>query len=188
MTWMNDLIIPVSFRPKRKIGSFEATITLEENATDDLEITQHPVQDGATITDHAYIKPVKLSIRAQYSPLLLGVPVDEMYRRLRVLQASRIPMDVVTGKRIYRNMLISSLSETTDRETSTILNVSATLQEVILPSVVTVPVPATTADRSKQEDPGRTGSTENGGIKKAQELPASEQPKRQSALRSLAGG
>jgi len=161
----------VAFRPKRKIGSFEATITLDETAQDDLEITQHPVQDGAVITDHAYKKPVTLTIKAQYSPLLIGVPVDEMYRRLLKLQNDKIPMDVVTGKRLYKNMLIKSVAETTDKATSQILNVTASLQEIITVSVVVVTVPATSSDRSKQANPGQTGATEIGGVKKAEEQP-----------------
>lgn len=182
MTWMESLIQPVAFRPKRRIGDFEASITIEENAQDDIEITQHPVQDGAVITDHAYKKPVTLTIRAQYSPLMTGTPVDEMYRRLLDLQNQRIPMDVVTGKRLYTNMLIKSLSETTDRETSMVLNVTATLQEVIVTTVVTVEVPSASMNRANQAEPGRTGATENGGIKKGE-----GSDKRRSTLRSVFG-
>ena len=72
-----------------------ASVTISESAQDDLEITQHPVQDGAAITDHAYKKPVMLSVEAQYSDNLTGVPIDEMYRRLLTLQNTREPMDVV---------------------------------------------------------------------------------------------
>jgi hypothetical protein len=184
---MNELFTTVAFKPKRKIGSFEATVTLEEGAQDDLEITQHPVQDGAVITDHAYKKPVMLNVSAQYSPLLTGTPIDEMYRRLLILQNNRIPMDVVTGKRVYRNMLIKTLGETTNKETSQILNLSFSLQEIIVTSVVTVTVPATSINRANQAEPGRTGADQNGGIKKAGDIPAQDQPKRQSQLRSLFG-
>lgn len=186
--WMTALGFPVAFKPKRRIGYFEATVTLEEGSQDELEITQHPVQDGAVITDHAYKKPVTLSVNAQYSPAFTGIPIDEMYRRLLLLQSNRIPMDVVTGKRVYKNMLIKSLSETTDKQTSQVLNLTFSLQEIIVTSVVVVTVPATAIDRSKQEDAGRTGATQNGGIKKAGDVPAAEQSKKQSVLRGLIGG
>ena len=45
--------IPATIVPRRSIGPFNATLTIEEVASDDLEITQHPVQQGAAITDHA---------------------------------------------------------------------------------------------------------------------------------------
>ena len=185
--FMDAFGFPVAFKPKRKIGSFEATVTIEEGAQDDLEITQHPVQDGAVITDHAYKKPVTLSVKAMYSPLLTGTPIDEMYRRLLLLQSNRIPMDVVTAKRVYRNMLIKSLSETTNKETSQVLDVTFSLQEVILTSVVVVTVPATSINRANQSDAGRTGGNQNGGIKKAGDISPADQPKRQSQLKSLFG-
>ena len=180
--FMDALGFPVAFKPKRKIGSFEATVTIEEGAQDDLEITQHPVQDGAVITDHAYKKPVTLSVRAMYSPMVIGVPIDEMYRRLLLLQSNRIPMDVVTAKRVYKNMLIKSLSETTNKETSQVLDVTFSLQEVILTSVVVVTVPATSINRANQREPGRTGANQNGGVKKSE-----NSTKEPTALRNIAG-
>lgn len=184
MTWLSELINPVAFRPVRMIGDFTATVTIEETATDDLEITQHPVQDGAAITDHAYVKPVSLSIKAQWSPAYIGVPIDELYRKMRQLQASRIPIDVVTGKRIYRNMLVKSLSETTDRDTSNILNLSIQLQEVFITRLQVVTVPP----RARQREPGRTGSTEQAGKKQTQSIDAAQQEPKKSALRELIGG
>lgn len=182
MSWLP--IGQVAFVPERRIGSWEATVTLEETAQDDLEITQHPVQDGAAITDHAYKKPTVLNIRAQYSPQYIGVPLDEMYRRLLQIQSDRIPIEVLTGKRQYKNMLVKSVSETTDKDTSQILNISVTLQQVILVTVSTVKVPASSQKRAAQKEPERTGSTEEAGSKKAAPETAE---RRSSALRDLFG-
>lgn len=181
MSWLNT---SAAFIPRRRIGSWEATVTIEESAQDDLEITQHPVQDGAAITDHAYKKPVTLTVMAQYTEGASGVPVDEMYRRLLSLQESREPIDVITGKRMYSNMLIKSVSETTDKDTSKVLNVTASLQEIIVVTVATVEVPAKSQKRSAQKEPERTAGIEDGGVKKA--APAGE--RRTSALRDLFGG
>ena len=183
MSWLP--FTQAAFIPERRIGSWEATITLEETAQDDLEITQHPVQDGAAITDHAYKKPTTLNIRAQYSPQYTGVPIDEMYKRLLQIQANREPLDVLTGKRYYRNMLVKALSETTDRDTSQILNVSVTLQQIILTTVSTVKVPAASQKRASQKEPERTGATESAGTKNAAPETAET---RSSALRDLFGG
>ena len=183
MSWLPTT--QAAFIPERRIGSWEATITLEETAQDDLEITQHPVQDGAAITDHAYKKPTTLNIRAQYSPMYVGVPLDEMYQRLLKLQSDRIPIEVLTGKRLYGNMLVKSVSETTDKDTSQILNVSLTLQQVILTTVSTVKVPAASQKRAAQREPERTGSTEEAGTKNAASESAAQ---RSSALRDLFGG
>jgi hypothetical protein len=165
-----------SFLPKRAIGPFSATITLEEVASDELEITQHPVQQGASITDHAYNKPSTVNIKVQWNDD--DAPLAETYQNLLDLQASREPFDVITGKRTYRNMLIKSLGQTNDVQTENILSISLQLQEIFITAVEVVSVPA----RPKQKNAGKTGATENAGQKSAQET-----PKKRSALAALAG-
>jgi hypothetical protein len=164
--------------PQRAIGSFHATITIEEVATDDLEITQHPVQQGASITDHAYMKPASVSIKFLFSSW--NAPLAETYKKLLELQSSREPFDVITGKRKYKNMLFKSMSQTNDALTENMLSISATLQEVFITTIEAVSVPS----RAKQAKPGKTGKTGKAGEKKAQQL---DQSKKKSALKSLLG-
>lgn len=164
------------FLPKRLVGPFQATITLEEVGTDELEITQHPVQQGASITDHAYVKPSTVNLKLMWSDA--NAPLSETYRNLLDLQSSRVPMDVVTGKRAYTNMLIKSLGQTTDVNTENVLSISLQLQEIIITAVEVTTVPP----RKNQKDAGKTGATENAGKKSAQET-----PRKRSALAALAG-
>lgn len=170
--------IPATIVPRRSIGPFNATLTIEEVASDDLEITQHPVQQGAAITDHAYLKPATVAVKVVFNDE--DAPLAETYAKLLQLQAGREPLDVVTGKRVYKNMLIKSLGQTNDLMTENVLSISMQLQEILLTSVEVVTVP----ERSKQANPGKTGATEKAGQKKAQ--PVTE-PKKRSALRALAG-
>ena len=176
MTMLNPST-PATIIPRRSIGPFNATVTLEETASDDLEITQHPVQQGATITDHAYLKPATLSIKIMFNAA--DAPLAETYAKLRQLQASREPFDVVTGKRAYKNMLFKSLGQTNDAQTENVLSISAELQEIFIVQVETTTVPP----RKQQANPGKTGATENAGQKSAQPAPE----RNRSALRTLAG-
>ena len=163
MSWINS---NAEFLPRRNVGGWVASVTISESAQDDLEITQHPVQDGAAITDHAYKKPVMLSIEVQYSDNLTGVPIDEMYRRLLTLQNTREPMDVVTGKRIYRNMLIKSISETTDKTTDKVLSIKMDLQEIILVAVSTVKIPASSQKKQRRKSRKERGKLRTAGREK----------------------
>ena len=79
---------------------------------------------------------------------------------------TRDPIDVVTGKRIYRNMLIKAISETTDKTTDKVLSIKMDLQEIILVAVSTVKIPASSQKKAAQKEPKRTGQTENGGREK----------------------
>jgi hypothetical protein len=45
-----------------------------------------------------------------------------------------VPFDVVTGKRLYTNMLIRALEVTTDRTSENVLSAVLTLREVIITS------------------------------------------------------
>jgi len=169
----------VTFFPRRLIGPIRATVTIEEVSTDELEITQHPVQQGASITDHSYVKPANLSMKVMWNND--DRPLAETYQQLINLQADRIPFDIVTGKRLYSNMLFKSLGLTTDAFTENVLSINATFVEVFITALEVVTVPP----RKQQKNPGKTGATQNAGKKNASE---EENPaKRRSALRSLAG-
>ena len=164
-----------SFMPRRAIGPFTATITLEELAEDELEITQHPVQQGAAITDHAFKKPATVNITVQW-----GENLAETYAKLLALQASREPFDVITGKRAYKNMLMTALRQTTSAQTETILYISMRLQEIFIASVEVVTVP----ERSKQKNPEKTGATENAGRKSAIKVPPEQSATQGGAAQS----
>lgn len=161
------------------MGPFTVYVTVEESGSDGLEITQHPVQRGAAITDHAFKKPASVTVKCVFGDA--DQSLEETYRQLLSLQSTREPFDVVTGKRSYSNMLLKDLDVTTDVLTERVLAVSAGLQEIILVDVQAV----TVAARSNQANPGKTGANENAG-KKAGET-ASE-PRKRSALAALFSG
>lgn len=57
----------ILIKPKRSIGPLVAQVTLQEVHTDTLEITDHPVEQGASITDHAFKRPAELVITCAWS-------------------------------------------------------------------------------------------------------------------------
>lgn len=164
----------VVVRPQRRIASFTAMCVVEEVGRDELEITKHPVQDGAMISDHAYVKAADLTIKVLFDDDQL--PLDEIYKQLLELQASRLLFDVVTGKRIYKNMLMKSLSQTTDAEKENILSIDMALEEIIIVQVEVATVPP----RAKQAQPARTSGTQNAGAKSAKAN--GDGPKRQQSI------
>jgi len=152
---------------------------MEEVSNDDLEITKHPIQLGASVTDHAFKQPVTVTLNVMFSAD--DAPLHETYGKLLDLQAQRTPFGVVTGKRVLKNMLIKTLSQTTDAATETVLAIKLDLQEIIIVSLSIVGVP----ERSRQANPGVTGATERAGRKSP--VQATE-PRSRSALSTLFGG
>lgn len=180
MSLFTNLAQLVSFFPRRAIGPFSAKVTIEEIANDELEITQHPVEQGAAITDHAYVKPATVSVRGLFDDS--DRPLRETYTALLGLQASREPFDIVTGKRVYTNMLFKSLAVTTDVTTENVLAFNAEFLEVFLTSLQVVSVPP----RAQQAEPGATGATVNAGEKAP--IQETNPAKQQSAAAALFRG
>ena len=54
-------------KAKRAIGPIIANITIEEKHHDEVTITEHPVEMGANIADHAFKRPNEVTIRVAWS-------------------------------------------------------------------------------------------------------------------------
>lgn len=93
----------------------------------------------------------------------------------------REPFEIVTGKRVYQNMLVEGVSITTDAITENALEVVADCREVIMVSVERAEVPP----RKQQKNPARTGQTASKGQKQAKASNA--EPVRRSMLDSALG-
>lgn len=158
------LLNPV-FINARNIGGFVADVTVEERHTDELRITDHPVERNAVISDHAFKLPKMLTITAGWSTSGFNALRDPFYVRnvyeaLLALQESRQLIEVVTGKRIYDNMLIQRLTTVTNERTENALMVVCDLREV---QVVSTQTTTTGAGSAHQAFPNVTGGVQNVG-------------------------
>ena len=161
MSFMSEPISIFPIRPTRTIGGITGYITITESATDKLTVTKHPVQQGASIVDHAYKEPSELNIN-----IIAGAglkTLEELYQDFLKLQSDRVLFDCVTGKRSYKNMLLVSIGQTTDKTSENVLSLQLSLLEIITVQVTPTTVPA----RSRQSNPAKTGATEKAGKKSA---------------------
>jgi hypothetical protein len=159
-------------RWQRNIGGIVANVTIEEIHQDELVITEHPVEQGAVITDHAYKLPADLIIRAGWSNSAKQSGGDEgyaqeVYEKLLELQVSRVPFQVITGKRRYNNMLIAALGITTDETTETSLICTAHLREVVLTQTAAAVVPPSAVHAT----PEKTAPTTQTGTRRLAPAP-----------------
>lgn len=53
--------------PQGQIGGIDIQATLEEVMTDTVHVTDHPVEAGAEVSDHAYYRPAELTLRCGWS-------------------------------------------------------------------------------------------------------------------------
>lgn len=174
-----NLLSPIFIRA-RSIAGIVANVTVEEIHLDELIITEHPIEQGSVVTDHAYKRPAKVVLRVGWSnsaPQAGGDPnyVQDIYDTFLTLQANRELLQIITGKRIYQNMLIHRLAVTTDEKTENALMMTCDCQEALFATTQTVTVPS----NSVQATPGVTGSKQMTGGKQLQPAPnynESQQP------------
>jgi len=150
-----------------------ADAVIEEKHEDEMIITEHPVEVGSTIADHAYAMPAKLELTyswAEGSPQNASKDLSflkNLYQQFLGLQKSATLCTVNTGKRIYKNMLMRSVATTSDRENENSLTIVVLLQEILM--ATTQIVPLTTA--AQQALPGQTAPVVNQGNVSLQQAP-----------------
>lgn len=191
-----DILQTILLRQGRNIGGIVPNVVIEEHHQDVLTITDHPVERGPQVSDHAFKNPAEVSMRLGWSNSSLALTgvisgivsgtlltgggvqsVGDVYEQLLKLQESRVPFDVVTGKRSYTGMLIKALSVTTDRDSETALLVTVHLRQVILVQTV-----ATTLKPEVQAKPQQTTPLQKIGSVQPKPVPQS------SGLYKLFGG
>jgi hypothetical protein len=178
----------------RSIGGIIAHVTIEETERDDLTVTEHPIEQGAPIADHAFKRPSEVVIRAGWSTSGAGGRINRngeldstlgtattdlsaasgIYGILLSWQAALKPFNVYTGKRIYRDMLMTSLVVTTDHTSEYALLATITCKQVILVSTTDAGVSSSSSVPSDHSTPSKTASELKTGAKNATEVGGAE--------------
>lgn len=168
----------ILLRTGRSIGTIIPQCTIEERVRDDLEITEHPIEDGADITDHAFSRPAVVTARYGWSNSgsifnlttggIVSSDPQDIYNQLLALQASRQPFTLQTGKRQLQNTLIASLEQLTDKSTENALSVTITFKQIII-----VSLQAAALQASNQANPAATSPVTNGGTVQPKPVPTS---------------
>ena len=198
-----DILSVLFSQQTRKIGAIVPSVAISEKHSDTLEITEHPIEDGAPVSDHAYKRPPEVTMELGFagggslldgvdttqmfnlnSGLSLGTSPREIYQQLVALQESRVPFDVTTGKRQYQNMLIKSLDVTTDKVSENVLMCALTLRNVIISRTQSISV----ADKANMADGASTSAVQNSGTKSAKPVNESLLSQAQRGVLGVLGG
>jgi hypothetical protein len=142
---------------------FDAVFRVEHDA--ELRYTQHPVQTGAAICDHAYLMPSKVTLEIGMSDVMDSFVSDQYsgdasksvaaYQKFRDIQKACLPITVTTRLYTYSNMLIAFIRTTDDRTTRFGLKAAITFAQIIPAkiSATTVSVPASARPQDTVESP-----------------------------------
>lgn len=140
----------------RQIANFTPDVVIEESIEDTAEITQHPIEDGSVIADHVIDKPIQVSIDAVWqNDLISGQDIKTIYDQLVMLKESHEPFTLQLGKRTLDNMLFTSLSNITNRESESILQISMQFQQIKRVELQTVQVSTPEGEHTKTQQAGK---------------------------------
>lgn len=110
----NDYVL--LYQGKTRLGNLLPDCVMQEVYEDRLQITMHPVETGANISDHAFVLPRTVEMQigwADYKRGQAGYSVQQ-YLKLLELQGIREPVTLSCGKRNYTNMLPESITVPSD--------------------------------------------------------------------------
>lgn len=137
---------------------FDAVITAAHEQ--ELRTTEHPVQTGASISDHAYIMPARLVLEigmsdamdAYFSPSTWTGSSSKSvaaYQTLLALEFARIPVTVTTRLRTYTNMIIRVVNPQENAKTIGGLRARVEFLQIFLATTQTTQVSARNQDTGK---------------------------------------
>lgn len=155
------------FGRKRSIGGIIPDVVISEEHTDELQITEYPVDAGANVADHAFKKPSLIHATFAWSDsstalnsvinnamkgdFFKGITTTrDVYQALLKMQSERQIFSLSTGKRKYEHVLIESLRVTTANHTENALVVDAVFREVVIATALEVEL------KRKPKNPKRT--------------------------------
>jgi hypothetical protein len=164
---------------------FDAVIRAEHSQ--DLEITRHPVQDKANISDHAYLLPVHIMLEIGMSDAMdRYAPTDyssdfsksvSAYKEFADLQKNRTRVSLTTRLATFDNLLIKSIRPVEDHTTKFALKATILFEQIITGRISTHTVTA---------KPQVTKKTEKGTQQVTQPKPAITKGRNVSTITSTA--
>lgn len=131
------LFVPLPNR-RVSIGAITLDATIREFHKSRYTVTDHPIESGGFVTDHVYEEPFHLLIEGEISnsPVVIFSSLPgisdrriEAFDQLNLLAKNKDVVSVVTGLKIYDNLVITTLFFPRDQKTGGRLQFSAEFQQ-----------------------------------------------------------
>ena len=162
-------------------------------------VTDHPVQSGAAVADHAYVEPETVTLEIGVSDSMTNAAVIagasesrsvSAFQKLREIALARRPVSLITRLGTYSNMLVSSVSAEESADTMAALRAEITLKALNLVQTAEVSVQQTVSSSKIAYRTGVSGGAfagytaeSSGGTRAA--FAAAQNPQIEAALLAL---
>lgn len=186
------------------IGTVLLDATVSERHSYTSEVTQHPIENGGFVTDHVYEAPRSVIVTGEItdSPVVFFSAINsirnllsenetvsrsvEAYDQLLEIYKSHDVVTLVTGLKIYTDMVMKSFDVPKDQRTGKRLQFTAEFEEVrkVTSEIVGV------ADNVSDENKDKVSNEKDVGKQETTDAtdPQAEKAAEKSLLFSLVGG
>ena len=126
----------------KSIGNFVIDVFSSETHTNTATLTKYPIEDGSPVSDHVVIQPVVLNLQGLIEAKEEGQNILTAYDDLQALQEAKELLTVVTGLKVYDNMIITNfvVNRTVQNGGSLPLQITLTEARVKQSQSITIPV------------------------------------------------
>lgn len=132
----------------RSIGPVPIAVVISEAPESVLEITEIPLEEGATATDHAHSAPFRISLEIATESAAIT------YGALVAWQKARVPFTYVSGFSVHTNLLIERIAPERSSEFSRVFRGTIDLKEVIIVSSASVAGDGSASSSGSKESKG----------------------------------
>lgn len=149
---------------------------IRESHSCSVRVTEHPVQTGANISDHAFNLPDKLSVEIFVSDSMDEVVTGQFsdyksksvsaFLVLKKLKEERQLVGINTRLDYYKNMIIESIDTDDDYKTANSLRCQVSFRQVLIASVAKQSVNSVAAQTTNEnkKGPQNTDTPQSGSI------------------------
>lgn len=126
---------------KGNVGGVELDVTLRETHSYTSRVTNYPIEEGSTLSDHIINEPTIVVLEGTVTDTPLSIlpffnrSIDAFNRLIEIHQ-KRESITVVTGLKKYANMVITNLDIPRDIRTGQSLTFTIELKEIIIDTSV----------------------------------------------------
>jgi len=175
------------------IGGVQIDVSLRETHSVTKTISDSPVEVGSDISDHVKKSPDEVSLDGMLSNLpssliaraeleTSGDTAEKRYADLLDLVNNADSFELITGLRVYSNMVFTSFAVERDNTSGEVIRFKATMREIEFAQSETVEVAPSEVDSGKVEP------TTDRGTKPKKPAPPAAAAKSSSVLSDLTGG
>lgn len=171
---MSDVAQLVFLPTPTQIGALTLDCSVTESHHGEVETTDHPVEQGADITDHVRPRPDSLTIEGivsntpivqvgdsgQQFPLYASGRRDDAYSQLKSFKDNGTLLTIVTKLHTYLNMVLTSLEVPRSAQTADALHFTAGFKEIRIVQNQTVVLQTATPQGKASVNKGKLAATE----------------------------